>query len=147
MLMSPTVPSGEVFSTKGGSSSTPQRRRERCLKQKKEEDGTIRPVRQFKAHAVVDMAGRILAGCSALTGHQSPSAAVSASAITTKVTIHLLADSTVGALAIDVDTTDGIVSLNGFVDNEQERRRAMQIAKSASGVKRVDAPKFVIRRS
>jgi hypothetical protein len=52
-----------------------------------------------------------------------PDAAVSDSAITTKMKTNLLADAAVGALAIDVDTTAGIVSLSGFVDNEQERRR------------------------
>jgi hypothetical protein len=39
----------------------------------------------FKAQAVVVIAVIILAGYSAMTGHQSPSTAVSDSAITTKV--------------------------------------------------------------
>ena len=107
----------------------------------------MRPLSLFKAQAVVGIAVMMLAGCSAMSGHQSPSAAVSDSAITTKVKTNLLADSAVGALAIDVDPTDSIVSLNGFVDNEQERRRAIQIAQSVSGVKRVDARNLVIKRS
>jgi osmotically-inducible protein OsmY len=100
----------------------------------------------FKAQAAVVMAALILVGCSAITGHQSPSAAVSDSAITTKVKSNLLADSVLGAFAIDVDTTDGVVSLNGFVDNEQERRRAAQLAQSVSGVKRVDVRNLVAKR-
>jgi len=88
----------------------------------------MRPLSLFKAQAVVVIAVLNLAGCSVMTGHQSPSAAVSDSAITTKVKTNLLADSAVGALDIDVDTTDGIVSLNGFVNHEQERRPAVQIA-------------------
>ena len=105
------------------------------------------PLSLFKAQAVVGMAVMMLAGCSAMTGHQSPSAGVSDTAITTKVKTHLLADSAVGALASDVETTDGIVRLNGFVDNEQEGRRAIQVAQSVSGVKRVDARNVVIKRS
>jgi len=107
----------------------------------------MRPLSLFKAQAVVGIAVMILAGCSAMTGHQSPSAAVSDSAIATKVKTNLLADSAVGALAIDVDTTDGIVSLNGFMNNAQEWRRAVQIAQSVSGVKRLDARNLTIKRS
>jgi hyperosmotically inducible periplasmic protein len=100
----------------------------------------------FKAQVAVVMAVMILVGCSAMTGQQSPGAAVSDSALTTKVKSNLLADSVVGALAIDVDTTDGVVSLNGFVDNEQERTRAVQLAQAVSGVKRVDARNLVVKR-
>jgi osmotically-inducible protein OsmY len=100
----------------------------------------------FKAQVAVVMAALILVGCSAITGHQSPGAAASDSAITTKVKSNLLADSVLGAFAIDVDTTDGVVSLNGFVDNEQERRRAAQLAQSVSGVKRVDVRNLVAKR-
>jgi osmotically-inducible protein OsmY len=39
-----------------------------------------------------------------------------------------------------------VVSLNGFVDNEQERRRAAQLAQSVSGVKRVDVRNLVAKR-
>jgi osmotically-inducible protein OsmY len=84
-------------------------------------------------------------GCGAMTGRQSPSEAVSDSSITTKVKTNLLADAVVGGLAIDVDTTAGVVSLNGIVKNEQERQRAVQVAQSVSGVKRVDARNLVVR--
>ncbi|HSF29736.1 MAG TPA: BON domain-containing protein [Candidatus Tectomicrobia bacterium] len=99
-----------------------------------------------KAHAVVVVAVLILVGCSAMTGHQTPSAAANDSAITTKVKSNLLADSVVGALAIDVDTTDGVVSLTGFVDNAQERMRVVQLAQAVSGVKRVDGRNLVLKR-
>jgi osmotically-inducible protein OsmY len=51
----------------------------------------------FKAQVVVVIGMLILVGCSAMTGHQSPSAALNDSAITTKVKSSLLADSVVGA--------------------------------------------------
>jgi hyperosmotically inducible protein len=81
-----------------------------------------------------------------MTGHQSPSAALNDSAITTKVKSSLIADSVVGALPIDVDTNDGVVSLNGFVDSEQERMRAVQLAQAVTGVKRVDGRNLVVKR-
>jgi osmotically-inducible protein OsmY len=99
-----------------------------------------------KVQAAVIMAVLILVGCSAITGHQSPSAAANDGAITTKVKTNLLADSVLGALPIDVDTTDGVVTLSGFVDNSQERQRAVQVAQSVSGVKGVDARNLVVKR-
>jgi hypothetical protein len=89
----------------------------------KEENGPLRPSNLIKAQAVVVMAVLVFINCSAMTGHQGPVTAVSDSAITTKMKPNLLTDAAVGALAIDVDSTGGIVNLNGFVDNEQERKR------------------------
>ena len=100
----------------------------------------------FKVQAAIVMAVLILIGCSAMTGRQGVGEAVSDTSITTKVKSSLLADSMVGGLAIDVDTTDGRVSLNGIVNNEQERQRAIQVAQSVNGVKRVDARNLVVRR-
>jgi hyperosmotically inducible periplasmic protein len=100
----------------------------------------------FKAQAALVMAVLILVGCAAMTGRQSPGAAVSDASITTKVKSSLLADSMVGALAIDVDTTEGVVSLNGIVNSEAERMRAVQVAQAVDGVKRVDARNLLVRR-
>jgi hyperosmotically inducible protein len=38
---------------------------------------------------------------------------------------------------IDVDTVSGVVSLNGVVASDQERKRAEQLAAQVGGVKRV----------
>jgi len=101
---------------------------------------------RFKAQAAVLMALLVLVGCAAMTGRQNPGAAVSDSSITTKVKSSLLADSMIGGLAIDVDTTEGVVSLNGIVNSEQERVRAIQVAQGVSGVKRVDGRNLVVKR-
>jgi hyperosmotically inducible protein len=58
--------------------------------------------------------------------------------ITTKVKAALIADSEVKALHIDVDTRDGVVSLNGTVPNASSIERAATIAKGIDGVKSVD---------
>jgi osmotically-inducible protein OsmY len=88
----------------------------------------------------------IFAGCSAMTGRQTAGSAANDTALTTKVKSSLLADSMVGALALDVDTTEGVVSLNGIAKTEQERQRAIQVAQSVEGVRRVDARNLVVRR-
>ena len=57
--------------------------------------------------------------------------------ITAAVKTKLMADSVVGALKIDVDTKDGVVSLNGPVKNQTEKDTAIRIARETSGVKDV----------
>ena len=63
--------------------------------------------------------------------------AVSDAAITTAVKSKLLADTTVGGLKIDVDTSNGIVTLNGDVSSAAEKAEAMRIARGTDGVKSV----------
>ena len=86
-----------------------------------------------------------LVGCAAMTGRQSAGEALDDSTITAKVKSSLLADSVIGATAIDVDTNAGTVVLTGFVKSEQERQRAMQIARSVEGVQRVDVRNLLVR--
>ncbi len=57
--------------------------------------------------------------------------------ITTAVKTKLLADPDVGGLKIDVDTTEGIVSLKGTVNTAIEKKRAVDIARETTGVKSV----------
>jgi osmotically-inducible protein OsmY len=99
-----------------------------------------------KAPAAVILAVLILMGCTAMTGRQSVSEAYDDTAITAKVKSSLIADSVVGASAIDVDTLEGTVSLNGIVTSEQQRQRAIQVARSTQGVKQVDARNLMVRR-
>jgi osmotically-inducible protein OsmY len=99
-----------------------------------------------KMRATIVIAVLILMGCTAMTGRQSVGEAFDDSTITTKVKTSLLADSVVSASNIDVDTTNGAVSLNGIVKSEQERQKAIQLAQSTQGVKMVDARNLVVRR-
>ena len=88
----------------------------------------------------------LLGGCATMTGREGAGEAVSDSAITTKVKANLVADAVLSGFAIDVDTTDGVVSLNGIVTSEQERQRAIQVARSVDGVTRVDGRNLLVRR-
>jgi osmotically-inducible protein OsmY len=57
--------------------------------------------------------------------------------ITSAVKTKLLADKTVGGLKIDVDTSDGVVTLTGPVNTAAERNEALRLARTTKGVKHV----------
>ncbi|MHB1015620.1 MAG: BON domain-containing protein [Desulfurivibrionaceae bacterium] len=59
-------------------------------------------------------------------------------AITAKVKTELIGEKNVQARNIDVDTVAGVVVLSGYVDSQQEASRAGLLAKSVSGVVRVE---------
>jgi hyperosmotically inducible protein len=54
--------------------------------------------------------------------------------ITTRVKTMLLNDTEVNGSAIDVVTTNGVVTLSGRVASPRERERAVAIARGAAGV-------------
>ena len=57
--------------------------------------------------------------------------------ITARVKTALLNDPQVGGTKIDVETTQGVVTMSGTVKSEAEATRAVQLAKQATGVKDV----------
>jgi hyperosmotically inducible periplasmic protein len=63
--------------------------------------------------------------------------ALSDAGITTAVKTKMLADPDVGGLKINVDTTNGVVTLTGDVNSPAEKRRAVEVAKGTDGVKSV----------
>lgn len=58
--------------------------------------------------------------------------------ITAKVNAALAADDQLKALAIDVDTTNGLVQLTGTAPNPEARERATTLARAVDGVVQVD---------
>jgi hyperosmotically inducible periplasmic protein len=58
--------------------------------------------------------------------------------LTAKIKSKMALDDTVKAINIDVDTTNGIVTLNGFVPDAQARDRAVQLARETEGVVSVE---------
>ena len=58
-------------------------------------------------------------------------------AITTAVKSKLFGDTATTVWDINVDTKDGVVTLNGTVKNQAEADRAVALARAAGGVKRV----------
>lgn len=62
---------------------------------------------------------------------------VTDAAITSAVKAKFLADTAVSGLKIDVDTSGGMVTLNGTVSSRAEADRAMTLARNTDGVKSV----------
>jgi hyperosmotically inducible protein len=64
--------------------------------------------------------------------------AVDDGALTAKVKTAMLADPSLKALEINVDTKDGTVTLKGGVESQAQKDHATDIAQGVSGVKSVD---------
>ena len=64
--------------------------------------------------------------------------AIDDTAITTKVKSAMVADPTLKALQINVDTKNGVVTLAGAVDSQAMKDKATEVTQAVSGVKSVD---------
>ena len=65
--------------------------------------------------------------------------------ITTKVKADLLTTSDVSGLELNVETVNGVVSLTGDVDSQEEADRAIAVARGIEGVTRVDSSGIRVR--
>lgn len=68
---------------------------------------------------------------------ESTRASLGDAAITASIKTDFLKDPDLSVLKIDVDTKDGVVTLNGLADNEAARKRAEQLAGAIKGVREV----------
>lgn len=73
-------------------------------------------------------------GCAGSATRQSTGEYVDDATITTKVKAAFVKDPLVKALDVKVDTFKGMVQLNGFVDTQEQKSRAEQIATGVGGV-------------
>lgn len=89
--------------------------------------------KHFAAVAVLTLA---LAGCQAMTG-RTAGRNVDDARISTSVQTTLTADKASNFTRIDVDTTNGVVYLNGAVKTSEQKARAEQLAARVDGVKKV----------
>ena len=64
--------------------------------------------------------------------------------VTTRVKTALINAPNVGALAIDVDTFKGVVTLSGRVKSQDEAAKAVEVARTVGGVKEVKSALQVI---
>ncbi|MEJ2344974.1 MAG: BON domain-containing protein [Gammaproteobacteria bacterium] len=79
-----------------------------------------------------------VAGCAGSPTRESTGQYIDSAAITAKVKAKLLQDSLTAAYQIDVTTYKDTVELSGFVNTEQEKQRAVAIARGVPGVKLVE---------
>ena len=77
-----------------------------------------------------------LSGCAATTG-KTAGENVDDAALTAAVKSQLVMDKAANLTRIDVDTSQGIVHLNGIVDSSQQKARAQELAGRVKGVRKV----------
>lgn len=93
-------------------------------------------LRNLRSLAVMMALLGMLSGCQALTG-QTLGQNIDDTTLTTSVKTQLAKDKFGSLARIDVDTYNGVVSLNGVVATPQEKTRAEEIARGVNGVKKV----------
>ena len=85
----------------------------------------------------IAMSGALLVGCHSTPTQQPAAEAIDDGVVTAKVKAKLIEDPVTKAHHISVETFKGTVQLSGFVETEQARTRALQLAKETDGVKTV----------
>jgi len=78
-----------------------------------------------------------LVACTPMPTQQSAAEAVDDGVVTAKIKARLVEDPVTKVHQIKVDTFRGTVELSGFVETDQARTRALELAKDVDGVKRV----------
>jgi osmotically-inducible protein OsmY len=78
-----------------------------------------------------------IAACSMISGRESPGQYTDDTTITTKVKADILGDPDLKVLQINVETMQGVVQLSGFVDSQQSKIKAEELARKVGGVKAV----------
>lgn len=67
-------------------------------------------------------------------------------AITAAINRLYVRDGQISAFDVRIDTRDGVVGLTGHVSDKQAEQRAIELARSADGVKRVESRLIVTPR-
>jgi len=110
-----------------------------CFAKKFQNDHKTRGITMKKrtSHfAAVALLAVALAGCQAMTG-RTAGQNVDDARISTAVQTTLTSDKLSNFTRIDVDTTNGVVYLNGTVQSAEQKARAEQLAGRVDGVKKV----------
>jgi hyperosmotically inducible periplasmic protein len=102
--------------------------------------GTTGPVSTERARE----AGAKVGETAAVAANQAK-VALENGAITAKIKSKMTLDDTLEARKIDVDTSNGVVTLTGTVATEAERQRALQLARETDSVRQVVDRLKVIR--
>jgi len=89
------------------------------------------------AVALAAAAATGISACSSTETRRSTGQYIDDASITTRVKAALVDTPNVSATDIHVDTHNGIVQLSGFVDSQDEARRAIASAQGVTGVRSV----------
>lgn len=85
----------------------------------------------------IAICGTQLTGCATGPRQQPAEEAIEDGVVTAKVKAKLIEDPVTKLHRINVETFRGTVQLSGFVETEQARMRALQLAKETAGVRDV----------
>jgi len=77
-------------------------------------------------------------GCSSTPQKEGTGEYIDDSVITTKVKTAIFNESTLKSAEINVETFKGVVQLSGFVNSQADINKAVEVARSVSGVKSVN---------
>jgi hyperosmotically inducible protein len=94
--------------------------------------GTSGPVSTERAREVGARAGEVAA-----TAANQAKSAFENGAITAKIKSKMTLDDTLKAISVNVDTSNGVVTLTGTVATETQHHRVIQLAKETDGVREV----------
>jgi hyperosmotically inducible protein len=86
--------------------------------------------------AIMGLMFLTLVGCQAMTG-QTMGENIDDASLTASVKTSLVGDKAANLTRIEVDTTNGVVSLNGVVESAQQKSRAEELTRRVNGVKGV----------
>jgi hyperosmotically inducible protein len=86
----------------------------------------------------ITMYSAIAAAALAIVPAASFAGAIDDATLTAEVKTALIADPVAKAYQIDVDTKNGVVQLNGFVDSDKGREAAERAARTVSGIGKLD---------
>lgn len=93
--------------------------------------------RRIHAFLVAFAVATTLTGCAGSRTQESTGQYFDDAAITTKVKTALFNEPTLKSTEINVETFKGVVQLSGFVTSQADINRALQVARSVSGVESV----------
>jgi len=93
--------------------------------------------RRAVAIVFATLLGAAFVGCSSTPTEQSTGQAIDDGVVTAKVKAALVQDPVTKAHEINVETFKGTVQLSGFVESDEARARAVELAKDVDGVKQV----------
>lgn len=80
-----------------------------------------------------------ISGCASSEGSRATGEVLDDSSITARVKTAIAKDASIGtAMNVNVTTYRGVVQLAGFVDSEENKRRAAEIAQRVDGVRSVE---------
>lgn len=96
-----------------------------------------RKIASYVGWILAALLGAAVVGCTSTPTQQAAGQAIDDGVVTAKVKAALVEDPVTKAHHINVETFKGQVQLSGYVESDEARNRALQVAKDIEGVRNV----------